>query len=162
MGEHTHPGTPTADGVPPASPQREGSVAPEREIRPGSAWVGWIWFAGAMMILLGFFNIIEGIVALFSPRFYIVSPSGLLLFNLTGWGLVHLIIGILAVAAGAALFTGALWARITAVVLAGINAIAQLTFLSAHPVWATIVIALDVVVIWAVIAHGREVERAAW
>ena len=69
---------------------------------------------------------------------------------------------ILAVIAGLALFTGALWARITAVVLATINAIAQLTFLSAFPVWATIVIALDVVVIWAVIVHGSEAKREAY
>lgn len=154
MSQQAHPGTGTAGGM--------RSAPAEGKPETTSAWVGWIWFAGAMMILLGLFNVIEGIVALVNPRYYIVGPNGLLVFNLGGWGLVHLIIGILAVLAGAALFTGALWARITTVVLAVINAVAQLAFLSAYPVWATIVIALDVVVIWAVIAHGREVERTAW
>lgn len=161
MSEHAHPGTGTGSGVRPAATGQQG-VVPGPDTTTGSAWVGWIWFAGAMMILLGLFNVIEGIVALFNPRFYVVGPEGLLVFNLTGWGLVHLIIGVLAVLAGAALFTGALWARVTTVVLAVINAIAQLTFLSAYPVWATIVIALDVVVIWAVIAHGKEVQRTAF
>ncbi|HVW43374.1 MAG TPA: hypothetical protein VHC18_18700 [Amycolatopsis sp.] len=127
--------------------------------RSGALWVGWIWFAGAMMILLGVFNVIEGLVALFNDKYYVLGPEGLLVFDITGWGWVHLIIGALAVVAGFALFTGALWARITAVVLAAVNAIAQLTFLSAYPVWAIIVIALDVVVIWAIIVHGDELNR---
>ena len=125
----------------------------------GSLWLGWIWFAGAMMILLGLFNVIEGLVALFNDKYYVVGPQGLLVFDLTSWGWIHLIIGALAVAAGCALFTGALWARIATVVLATVNAIAQLAFLSAYPVWGTIVIALDVVVIWAVVVHGKELKR---
>jgi hypothetical protein len=154
MSQQAHPGTGTAGDT--------RSTPTEGKTDTTSAWVGWIWFAGAVMILLGLFNVIEGIVALLNPRYYIVGPNTLLVFNLAGWGLVHLIIGALAVLAGVALFTGAMWARVTTVVLAVINAIAQLAFLSAYPVWATIVIALDIVVIWAVIAHGREVERTSW
>ncbi|NKQ52338.1 hypothetical protein HFP15_05535 [Amycolatopsis sp. K13G38] len=126
-----------------------------------SLWVGWIWFGGAMMILLGFFNVIEGLVALFNDKYYVVGPQGLLVFDITGWGWVHLIIGVLAVASGLALFTGAVWARIAAVFLATVNAVAQLAFLSAYPVWATVVIALDVLVIWAVIVHGDEARRTS-
>jgi hypothetical protein len=71
-------------------------------------------------------------------------------------------VGVLAVVAGFALFTGAAWARVTAVLLAAFNAIAQLAFLSASPVWATIVITIDVVVIWAIVVHGKEVGSGAW
>ncbi|HVV14548.1 DUF7144 family membrane protein [Amycolatopsis sp.] len=149
MTQQAHPGT--ASGTGPIS-----AGAPRTRSR--TMWVGWIWFGGTMMIMLGMFNVIEGLVALFNDKYYVTSPSGLLVFDITGWGWVHLIIGVLAVAAGFALFTGAAWARVATVVLAGINALAQLTFLSAYPVWATIIIALDVLVIWAVIVHGKEVE----
>jgi hypothetical protein len=125
-------------------------------------WVGWIAFAGVMMIMLGLFTAVEGLVALFNDTHYVVGREGLLVFDLTGWGWVHLIVGVLAVVAGFALFTGAAWARVTAVLLAAFNAIAQLAFLSASPVWATIVIAIDVVVIWAIVVHGKEVGSGAW
>ncbi|HKS45754.1 MAG TPA: hypothetical protein VJT49_11715 [Amycolatopsis sp.] len=154
MSQHAHPGTGTAGGV------RTAPAGERTEAR--SAWLGWIWFAGAMMILLGLFNAIEGVVALFNDRYYVLGPQGLLVFDLTGWGWVHLIIGALAVVTGIALFSGATWARVVAVVLAVINAIAQLAFLSAHPVWCTIVIALDVIVIWALVVHGAEAKRAAF
>lgn len=132
------------------------SVQPRTSTR--TRWVGWVWFAGVMMILLGMFNVIEGIVALFNDKYYVVGPQGLLVFDMTGWGWIHLIIGALAVVAGAASFTGAMWARVVAVMLATVNAVARLAFLSASPVWGTIVIALDVVVIWAVMVHGGEAK----
>ncbi|HEV7648677.1 MAG TPA: hypothetical protein VGP26_10985 [Actinophytocola sp.] len=129
---------------------------------PRSGWVGWVYFGGAMMILLGTFNIIEGLVALFNDQYFVATQQGVLVFDITGWGWVHLIIGGLAVIVGVGLFTGATWARVSGVILCGINAIAQLTFLSAYPVWAVIVIALDVLVIWALIVHGDEAKRADW
>ncbi|MDQ0380964.1 DUF7144 family membrane protein [Amycolatopsis thermophila] len=153
MTQHAQPGQGTLGGTEPTAP-------PERPVTEPTAWLGWIWFAAAMMVLLGMFNIIEGLVALFHGDFYAVGPQGLLVFDLTSWGWIHLIIGALAVAAGFGLFTGAAWARVTAVVLATINAVAQLAFLSAYPVWGALVIALDVVVIWAVVVHGGEVRRA--
>jgi len=112
-----------------------------------------------MMILLGLFNAIEGLVALFYNTFYVVGPERLLVFSLTAWGWVHLIIGVLVFIAGCALFTGAVWARAVAVVLAALNALTQLVFLSASPVWGVIVIALDVLVIWAIVVHGNELNR---
>jgi hypothetical protein len=157
MSQQAHPGTGTGAGTGAAG------VRPTEPATPTpTAWLGWIWFGGAMMILLGLFNVIEGLVALFNTRYYVVGPQGLLVFNLSNWGWIHLIIGVLAVVAGVALFTGALWARVVAVVLATINALAQLAFLSAYPLWATIVIALDVVVIWAVIVHGGEAKSEAY
>lgn len=122
----------------------------------GSAWVGWVYFGGMMMLMLGVFNIIDGLVALFNDEYYVATTQGLLLFDITAWGWVQLIIGLIAVAVGIGVFTGATWARICGVILCGINAILQLMFLSAYPVWGVLVIALDVLVIWALIAHGDE------
>jgi hypothetical protein len=126
------------------------------DIQPRSLWVGWVYFGGAMMVMLGVFNLVEGLVALFNDEYYVATTQGLLLFDITAWGWVHLIIGLIAVAVGIGVFTGATWARICGVILCGINAIAQLVFLSAYPVWGALVIALDVLVIWALIVHGDE------
>ncbi|KAA9162690.1 hypothetical protein FPZ12_011040 [Amycolatopsis acidicola] len=132
------------------------ATGPRREQPRASLWVGWIWFAATMMIITGLFNVIFGLVALFRKDYYVVGPNGLLLFNLTSWGWLHLVVGACAVLTGLALFSGATWARVVAVLLAGINALAQLAFLPASPAWSVIAIALDVLVIWAVVVHGRE------
>jgi hypothetical protein len=119
-------------------------------------WVGWIWFGGTMLVLSGVFNIIDGLVALYRPDFYTVDRHGPLLFNLSGWGWVHITLGIVLILAGLGLFSGATWARVVAVVLAAVNAVAQLAFLPAYPIWSVVVIAVDVLVIWAITMHGRE------
>lgn len=126
-----------------------------------TGWVGWIWFAAVMLIVLGAFNALSGLVALFRRGYYVVGDSGVLLFSLVGWGWIHLVIGVLAIAAGIVLFKGAMWARVAAIVLVAINALTQLAFLAAYPVWATLIIALDVLVIWAIVVHGGELESAA-
>lgn len=125
-----------------------------------SMWTGWIWFGGTIMIILGFFTAIEGLVALFKREYYVISGNGLLVFNMTSWGWIHLVVGVCAVAAGIALFTGAAWARVVAVLLVSFNALSQLAFLSAYPIWTTMIIALDVLVIWAVVVHGGGVQDA--
>jgi hypothetical protein len=123
-----------------------------------TGWLGWIWFAGIMMIVMGSFNAIEGLVALFRGEYYVVTEQQVLVFDITAWGWITLLIGILVALAGGALLSGAAWARVVAVVLAVLNAIAQLAFASVHPLWSTIVIALCVTVIWAVVVHGREAD----
>jgi hypothetical protein len=123
-----------------------------------TGWLGWIWFAGIMMIVMGSFNAIEGLVALFRGEYYVVTEEQVLVFDITSWGWITLLIGILVALAGGALLSGAAWARVVAVVLAVINAVAQLAFVSVHPLWSTIVIALCVTVIWAVVVHGPEAD----
>ncbi|MET8850725.1 hypothetical protein [Amycolatopsis sp. NPDC004625] len=136
-------------------------LPPERAVAR-SRRVGWIWFAGAITVLAGLFTVVEGAVALFDRDYYVIGPSGLLVFTLAGWGWLHLIVGVLVVLTGIALFTGAQWARVVTVALAGFNALAQLAFLSAYPFWGVLVIALDVLVIWAVIVHGDEATYEIW
>src|SRR6266545_5247909 len=128
-----------------------GEAAPRTR---GSAWAGWVFFAGIMMIIMGSFNAIEGLVALFSPNHYAVSGENVLVLDLTGWGWFHLLAGGLIMLTGIALCSGIGWARWVTVVLAGLNAIGQLAFVTVYPVWSVIVIALCVVVIWAIVVHG--------
>jgi len=123
-----------------------------------TGWVGWIIYAAVMMILLGSFAIIQGFVALFDKSYFHVTRSGLITnASYNGWAGVHLALGALAIAGGIALMAGKTWARVLAVVVAMLNAITELAFLSAYPVWSVIMITLDALVIWAVCVHGREV-----
>jgi hypothetical protein len=122
-----------------------------------TGWLGWILFAAVMMLILGTFHAMAGIVALFRDEVYLVRSDGLVInLDYTGWGWIHLILGLAVFVAGVALFRGAMWARIAAVVVAGLSAVASLAFLSANPIWGAIVIAVDILVIYAVTAHGSE------
>jgi hypothetical protein len=127
-----------------------------------SGWAGWVVFAGIMMIMLGAFQAIEGLVALFDDGYYLVTASGLVLnVNYNVWGWTHLILGILAVATGFGLLAGNTAARVVGIVLAVVSAIVNLAFIAAYPVWSTIVIAVDIIAIYAIVVHGRELKRDA-
>jgi hypothetical protein len=122
-----------------------------------TVWSGWIWFAAIVMVLTGVFNAVEGLVALLNRAFYATNGDQLIVFDLTAWGWVHLLLGALVGLAGLALLSGATWARIVGVAVATLNAMAQVAFIPAYPVWSTIVITLSILVIWALVVHGREV-----
>ncbi|TFV99095.1 DUF7144 family membrane protein [Leifsonia flava] len=127
------------------------------DVKTTSGWVGWVGFAAIILILSGVFSLIQGFVALIGSNYYYAVENGtLFLFDLTGWGWWNLIIGALLVLTGLALFTGATWARVVAIIVAALSAIGQLLLVPAQPWWALIVIAFDVLVIYAVTAHGRE------
>jgi hypothetical protein len=124
------------------------------------AWVGWIAFAGTMMIMLGGFHIIQGLVALFNDKYFLVGSSGLVLsLDFTTWGWIHLVAGVVVVVAGVCVFAGQVWARTVGVVVAMLSALLNLGFLAAYPVWALILIALDVVVIMALTVHGSDIKN---
>ncbi|HEV7650837.1 MAG TPA: hypothetical protein VGP26_22045 [Actinophytocola sp.] len=131
-------------------------VEHQREV---TGWAGWVTFGGVMMILLGVFQAIEALVALFNSDYYVVGASGLAVsFDFTTWGWVHLVIGVVSVGAGFGLLAGDMAARVVAVVFAMLSAIANLMFIAAFPLWATLVITVDVVIIYAIVAHGRELK----
>jgi hypothetical protein len=134
--------------------------APEVPYRQeSSAWTGWVVFAGAMLLTLGVFQAIEGLVALFKDGFYLVRPTGLVVnVNYNTWGWTHLLIGVVAIVTGLGLFAGNMVARVVAIVVAVLSAIVNLAFISAYPVWSTIIIALDVIVIYAIIVHGGDLR----
>ncbi len=123
-----------------------------------TGWVGWIWFAGMIMIMDGLFNVISGLYAIFKDNLYVETRNRLLVFDLTGWGWIHLILGILLVLVGFALLAGQRWARVVAAVIVLINAVTQMAWISVNPWWSLIVIVVDVLVLYALIVHGRETE----
>jgi hypothetical protein len=124
-----------------------------------TGWVGWIVFAALMLVMVGIFHVMQGLVALFRDEVYVVGSDGLVVsVDYTSWGWTHVVGGGIAVLAGAFLIAGRMWARIVAVVVAMVSALVNITFLPAYPVWSMIMIAVDVLVIWAVTVHGNEVR----
>ena len=122
-----------------------------------TGWAGWVRFGAIILLVSGLFSAIQGLVALIGPNtYYAVANGSLFLFDVNGWGWWNLIIGVLLVLTGLALFTGATWARVLGVILAIISAIVQLMLVPAQPWWSFIVIAMDMLIIYAIIAHGEE------
>ncbi len=114
------------------------------------------------MIMVGIFQGIAGLVALFRQTYFVLPESGLVVsVSYNSWGWLHLIWGIFLVLAGAGVLAGQTWARVVAIILAGLSAVINIAFLAAQPVWSTIIIALDVLVIYALTVHGSEMKSGA-
>jgi hypothetical protein len=125
----------------------------------GSA-VGFILFAGIMMIMVGCFQFFEGLVAVCNDTFYVATRNYIFQADATTWGWIHLILGLLVAFAGWGLLSGRTWARVVAITLAVLSAIANFLWLPYYPFWALTLITLDVFVIWAVAAHGRVMRES--
>ena len=126
---------------------------------PSGAAIGWTMFASLMMILTGFWWFLAGLVGLINDDFFVSTRNYFLKFDTTTWGWIHLIIGILVVLAGAALFTGVVWARTIGVIMAFLAALAGFAWLPRYPFWAILIIAASVFVIWALTVHGRDIDE---
>lgn len=124
-----------------------------------TGWVGWVYFASFMMMLLGGFQAIMGLVALFKNEVFFVTEKSLVVFDYTTWGWVHLLLGLVVFAAGVALMNGATWARVVGILLAAVSLLANLVFISSYPLWSILVIVIDVLVIYALTVHGGEARE---
>jgi hypothetical protein len=118
-------------------------------------------FAAIMLVMLGTFQAIAGLVAIFNAGYYLVGQSGLVVkVDFTTWGWVHLIVGALALAAAFGLTAGARWARAVGIAIAVASAIVNFAFIPAYPFWAIAMITVDIVVIYGIAVHGREVTSS--
>ncbi|TMR04807.1 hypothetical protein ETD83_07895 [Actinomadura soli] len=113
---------------------------------------GWLTFAGTLALVVGAFNVIDGVVALFKDDYYLVGQSQILVFDYTTWGWIWLVMGIIQIGIGAGIMAGKMWARAAGVVLAVLAAIGHLAFLQAFPLWSVLTIALCVLLIYALCA----------
>jgi hypothetical protein len=130
------------------------------EEMPASSWTGWISFAGGILIIIGGFNVIEGLVTLVNDDYYQVKPDGLAVnvpYSVLGW--VQVALGLLAVGIGIGLLRGNAGARVAGVVLAGVSSIVHLTTIAAYPFWSLVVIVFNIMVIYSIIVHGREMKK---
>jgi hypothetical protein len=123
---------------------------------PSSWAVGAILFAAVMMMMAGLFQIIAGVAALFENDFYVSTSNYVFHFDVTTWGWIHLVIGLLVGVAGFGVLRGNLVARILGIGIAALSAVTNFMFIPYYPLWSITIIALDIFVIWALAAHGRD------
>jgi len=127
-----------------------------------TGWTGWGVFAGVLPIIGGAIDLIFGLAAVIGPDSSVfLTPSGLFAIDIAGWGWWHLISGALLVFVGVALINGATWARVIAIILVALNALGQLSLLSAQPWLSLALLAVDILVIYALTVHGRELKARA-
>jgi hypothetical protein len=139
--------------APPSAPNQE-------DVMNNRSMAGWIGFAGIVMLIIGFIDFFQGLIALFKDDYYVVTQSGFLAINLTGWGWVMIIWGVLLVLAGFALLSGQSWARWFTIFVVGLNFFAQLGFLgnSSYPLWTLTAVALNIVVLYALTVRWSDSE----
>jgi hypothetical protein len=123
-----------------------------------TGWVGWVYFAGFLMMLVGIFQAIAGFVALFKEDVYLVGSSNLLVFDYSTWGWIHLVFGLLLFFSSFSLMSGQGWGRFLGAFLAALSAIANFAFLEAYPIWSILIITMDVLIIYALLVHGGEAK----
>jgi hypothetical protein len=126
---------------------------------PSGAAVGLTIFAGVMMILAGGFQALAGLVALFENEFFVATRNYLVQFDATSWGWIHLLLGAMVFFAGFAVMSGKTWGRAVGITLAVLSAMSNFAFIPYYPFWAITIIALDIFIIWALAAHGRDITR---
>ena len=128
--------------------------------RNQTGWVGWVVFGAMMLILLGLSHVVVGLVSLFRDEVFAVGRNDLLVdMSYTEWGWGHLFTGAVALVVAACVLAGQLWARLLASWFALLSAMVNVAFLSAQPVLSTLMIVLDVIVIWAFLVHGGELRK---
>ena len=123
-----------------------------------SGWaIGWALFAAVMLITVGCFQVIAGIAAIAEDDIYAQTPNYILELDVTTWGWAHLLLGAILILSGLGIMTGNVLARSVGVLVAAVSMVANFAFIPWYPLWSIAVIAVDVAVIWALTAHGRDV-----
>ena len=120
---------------------------------------GVVLFAGLMMLMVGIWQALEGLIGIFENEFYVATRKYLFQFDATTWGWIHLILGIVLVCTGLGLFAGQGWARWTAIFFAMLNAFGQIAWMSTYPLWSVLIITLDIIIIYQLTARW---ETADW
>lgn len=128
-----------------------------------SGWTGWISFAGLLMVIIGSLDFFQGLIAIIRDEYYVLTPEQIVVFDLTTWGWITLLWGIVVALAGFGLLAGQSWARWFAIIAGSLNFIAQLGFVGSaqYPLWALTVLALTAVVLYALIVRWGEAREMA-
>jgi hypothetical protein len=128
------------------------------KVASSRAWSGWIGFAGLMLLIIGSIDFFEGLIAVIRKEYYAFTPQGIIIFDTTTWGWLAMIMGVVLFLVGLGLTAGASWARWVAIVLLVVNLLGQLGWIgsSAYPVWTFTVVALEIIVLYALTARWSD------
>lgn len=127
-----------------------------------SGWaIGFVAFAAVIMMMIGTFQAIAGFAAILEDEFFVVGANYVYDVDVTAWGWIHLILGVIVFAAGVGALSGATWARVVGITLAFLSAVANFFFIPYYPVWSIVIIALNIAVIWALSVYGRRAAGTA-
>jgi hypothetical protein len=158
---------PTGEGRPVWGEQGQRAGAAPKAGGPGAppsarnAWAtGGVTFAGVLLLVNGVLNVLQGIAAIAQDEVYARVDNYIYRINLTGWGWILVVLGVVLAVTGAGILKGAEWARLTGIVLASLSIIAQFMFLPYAPLWGLIMIVLDFFVIWALAVYRPDAARA--
>lgn len=148
------------------TPQADSATRPSRKQEAPGPSYGAATFGGMLMLLAGTLHLVQGLVALVNDEFYVSRQTPMVELDLVTWGWIHVVFGVLVASTGAALVAGRRGARIPAVLLVALSIVVNAIWFAHYPFWSATVIALDVFVIWALIAQreaaaGHETNRSA-
>jgi hypothetical protein len=122
-----------------------------------SPWAhGIAVFAGVAMIVGGAFQALEGLAGIVNDKYLVVLPNYIYAFDRTLWGVIHLLVGLALVVIGVSLLRGQTWARVAGMIAAVVSAILNFVWLPISPLWAIVIIAVDMLVIWALAQYLRQ------
>ena len=123
-----------------------------------TGWVGWITFAAVMLAISGGLNFFYGLIAAINDEWVVFGNRADVYLDVSAWGWIHMVLGAVVFAAGLALLSGNILARMVGVIAATFSIVANFMWLPVYPVWSIIVITMDVLIIWAITVHGREMR----
>jgi hypothetical protein len=124
-----------------------------------SGWVGWVAFAGIYMVIVGIFEMITGFVSLFKNDIYLVGRTATWFFDFSTWGWIHMLLGLIVLLVGLAILAGQTWGRVVGVIMIVVSLIATFAFLPIYPLWSIIILVVDALVLYALVAHGAEMKE---
>jgi hypothetical protein len=123
-------------------------------VSPGAH--GLAVFAGVVMIIGGAFQALEGLSGIVHDKYLVVAPSTIYAFDVTVWCVIHLLVGLALLAIGIALLRGQTWGRFAGMIVAAVSAILNFVWLPYSPLWAIMVIVVDILIIWALASYLRQ------
>jgi hypothetical protein len=130
--------------------------AARRAQQPSGTVIGFTVFAAVMMIMGGVWQAVTGLIAILENDFYVATRNYLFQFDATAWGWIHLVLGLIVALVGWGILSGRTWARVLGIALVALSATVNFLFIPYYPFWSILIIAVDIMVIWALAAHGRE------